>query len=319
MSVHLVTGDDEALLRAAVNDLVRELVGDGDRSLMVDEFDGDDYEVRAVLDAAQTPPFLTERRVVVARGVGRFTADDVAPIVAFVSDPLDTTDLVLVGGEGRVAKRLSDAVKAAGTIRDTSPPSRPKDRASWVAEHVTASGLRLDGRALTGLAAWLGEDVGRLDGIVATLRSAYGTSTVLSGDDIAPFLGDAGGVPPWDFTDAIDAGDTTKALTLLGRMMHAGERHPLQIMAILHAHYGNVAKLDGIDARSDADVMAATGVKSSFPARKALDNFRRLGGPAVKRAFELLAEADLDLRGARELPPELVMEVLVARLSKLRR
>ena len=52
MTVHLLTGDDESILRAAVSELVHELVGDGDRSLMVDEFDGDEYEVRA----SSTPP-----------------------------------------------------------------------------------------------------------------------------------------------------------------------------------------------------------------------------------------------------------------------
>ncbi len=137
--------------------------------------------------------------------------------------------------------------------------------------------------------------------------------------EIEPFLGEAGGVPPWDFTDAIDAGDTTKALTLLGRMMHAGGRHPLQIMAILHSHYSNIAKLDGVDARSEQDAMAATGIKSPYPAKKALANYRRLGPSSTRRAIELLAQADLDLRGAKDLEPELVMEVLVARLSKLRR
>ena len=90
MSVHLLTGDDESILRAAVTDLVHELVGDGDRSLMVDEFDGDDVEVRAIVDSAQTPPFLTERRVVVARDVGRFSADELAPLVAYLADPLPT-------------------------------------------------------------------------------------------------------------------------------------------------------------------------------------------------------------------------------------
>jgi DNA polymerase III subunit delta len=142
---------------------------------------------------------------------------------------------------------------------------------------------------------------------------------VLTFAEIEPFLGDAGGVPPWDFTDAIDAGDTTKALTLLGRMMHAGERHPLQIMAIVHGHYANIAKLDGADARSEQDAMAATGIKSPYPAKKALANYRRLGPASTRRAIELLAQADLDLRGAKDLEPELVMEVLVARLSKLRR
>jgi len=319
MSVHLVTGDDESLRRAAVNTLVHDLVGDGERSLMVDEFDGDDYELRAAVDAAQTPPFLSATRVVVVRDVGRFGTEELAPLLHYLEAPLDTTALVMVAGGGRASKRLVDAAKSVGTVVDTSPPSRTRDRVEWIADHATAGDVNLDPRAATFLAEWLGDDVGRLDGIVATLRSTYGGRAKLTIADIEPFLGDAGGVPPWEFTDAIDAGDTTKALTLLGRMMHAGGRHPLQIMAVLHGHYSNLAKLDGADARSEADAMAVTGIKSGYPARKALDSYRRMGPAAVRRAIELLAQADLDLRGARDLPDTVVMEVLVARLSKLRR
>ena len=224
-----------------------------------------------------------------------------------------------MAGGGRLAKKLTDAVKAVGTVTNTTPPTRARDRQGRVSDQVAASGLRLDGRATAQLAQWLGEDAGRLDGIISVLLATFGSEGTLSADDIEPFLGDAGGVPPWDFTDAIDAGDTTTALTLLGRMVHAGGRHPLQIMAILHTHYGNLAKLDGADARSEQDAMAITGIKSAYPAKKALQNYRRLGGSMVKRAVELLAQADLDLRGAKDLEPDLVMEILVARLSKLRR
>ena len=54
-SLHLLRGDDEVLLGEATTDLVHRLVGDGDRSLVVTELDGDDYAVTAVVDAAQTP------------------------------------------------------------------------------------------------------------------------------------------------------------------------------------------------------------------------------------------------------------------------
>ena len=50
--------------------------------LMVDDFADEEYELRVVVDAAQTMPFLTEKRVVVARNIGRFTAEDVAPLIA---------------------------------------------------------------------------------------------------------------------------------------------------------------------------------------------------------------------------------------------
>jgi DNA polymerase-3 subunit delta len=319
MVTHLLSGNDESVLRSAVHELVDELVADGDRAMMVDEFDGDEYELRMVVDAAQTPSFLTDKRVVVARGVDRFTTEELTPLIAYLGSPLDTSDLVIVINSGSVPKKLGDAVKQVGAVTNTSPPSRAKDRQAWISDHIADAGLRIKPDAAAQLGAWLGEDAGRLDGILATLTSTYGDDHMLTFAEIEPFLGDAGGVPPWDFTDAIDAGDTTKALTLLGRMMHGGGRHPLQIMAIMHSHYANIARLDGVDARSEQDAMAATGIKSAFPAKKALANYRRLGRSSTRRAIELLAQADLDLRGAKDLEPELVMEVLVARLSKLRR
>ena len=318
MACYYITGDDESLMLSAIGELVKSLVGTGDRTLMVDDFDGDDFELRAVVDAAQTSPFLTDKRVVVARGVGRFNAEDVATLVAYLGDPLPTTDLVLVGGGGRVPKALTDALKKAGAATiDSSPPSRARERSGWFEEQIKAAGLKLDAQAVQLLATWLGEDAGRLQGILDTLRSTYGDSKTLRSADITPFLGDAGGVPPWDLTDAIDRGDTTVSLQLLHRMIRAGDRHPLQVMSILHGHYTKLLSLDGSGARDEASAAVAMGIKPGFPAKKAFDQYRKLGGGAVTRAVGLLAQADLDLRGAKEWPEELVMEVLVARLSRL--
>ncbi len=175
MTVHVLTGDDEALVRSAVSDLVHRLVGDGDRSLSVDEFEGDEYELRSVVDAAQTPPFLTDRRIVVARDVGRFSADQLGPLLAVVADLLPTTELVLAAGGGRLGKSLLDAVKAAGgAITSTAAPTWARDRQSWIADQAAAGGVRLSGPAAALVAERLGEDVGRLDGVVTTLAATFG-------------------------------------------------------------------------------------------------------------------------------------------------
>ena len=317
MGLHLITGDNDALSSSATADVVHRLVGGGDRSLMVDDYDSDEYELAAVVDAAQTPPFLTESRVVVARRLGRFTADEVAPLVELLTDLLPTTELVLVGGGGRLVKALVDGAKRAGaTVVDSAPPSRARDRSDWFAAQVKAVGLRIEPRAMTQLVSWLGEDSERLPGVLHVLASAYGADRVLGAADLAPFLGDAGDIPPWDLTDAIDRGETAVAMDALQRMVNGG-RHPLQIMAILHNQYARLLALDGADARDEASAAAAMGIKPGFPARKALDLYRRLGSAKVVRAISLLAQADLDLRGAKEWPDDLVMEVLVARLSRL--
>ena len=316
--VHLLRGDDEALLGAAVGELVHRLVGTDDRTLVVTDFDGDDYELRALVDAAQTPPFLTERRIVVGRGVGRFGSDEVASLVAYLGDPLPTTSLVLTGGGGRIPKSVTDAVKKiGGELIDTDAPSSAKDRRAWLDDHVDAAGVKLDAGARAALASHLGEDVGRLASILETLRATFGAGTRLAAADVTPFLGAAGSVPPWDLTDAMDRGDVATALTMLTRMVRGGDRHPLQVMAILHTHYTRMLRLDGAGIRDEKGAADKLGLKSTFQARKALDGARRLGHEGVGRAFDLLAGADLDLRGRREWPPELVLEVLVGRLARL--
>jgi DNA polymerase-3 subunit delta len=101
-------------------------------------------------------------------------------------------------------------------------------------------------------------------------------------------------------------------------MVRAGGRHPLQVMAILHAQYGRLLRLDGSGATDEASAGEVIGAKG-FAARKALDRVRVMGSDAVHDAVQLLAQADLDLRGRRELPEEAVLEILVARLCRLSR
>lgn len=325
--VYLVKGGDEVILRSAVHDLIHALVGDGDIGLTVEEVGSDRYQssdastpsLDVLVDAAQTPPFLTERRVVVGRDLEVFTrAEQVAPLVAYLRDPLPTTSLVLVWAAGRVPKSVTEAIKSGGgeTV-DTSPG---RQVAVWVDEQLARVGLKADNGAKQRLVDWVGDDPQRLVGLLETLIGTYGAGAKVNRDDIAPFLGEAGGVPPWELTDAIDKGDIPGALDKLHRMLDGGDRHPLQIMATLHGQYARMLMLDGAPVGGEKDAAKLLGMKgSTFPARKALTQVRKLGHDRVVRALDLLAGADLDLRGGKVWPEQLVMEVLVARLARLSR
>ena len=318
MTTYVLSGDDESVLRTAVRELLNELVGDNDSSMMVDEFDDAEFSMQSVVDAAHTPPFLTDRRVVVARNVGRFNLADLSPLISFLENPLDSTDVVLVGGGGAISKKLLDAVKAGGgEVRSTSVAPRGKDRALWVRSRAAAKGVDLDDRVVARLVDWMGENSGALDGILDTIASSHNAKTRVRVEEVEPLLGEAGGVPPWDLTDAIDRGDAAKAISLLHRMVQGGGRHPLQVMAILHGHYARMSILDGSGANSQDSAAEVLGMKSGFPAKKALEGSQRLGTDGLRRAMGLLADADLDVRGRTGLDDVAVTEVLVARLARL--
>ncbi len=90
-------------------------------------------------------------------------------------------------------------------------------------------------------------------------------------------------------------------------------------MAVLHRHYRQMLRLDGSGVTSAEEAAEVLGMRSAFPAKKALAESAGWGSARIARAIRLLAEADLDLRGATGLPGETVLEVLVARLSRLSR
>lgn len=316
-------GDDPALLGEAVRDLVTSVLGEEDASLALEDFTiepGDDQRVAALLDACLTPPFLTARRIVVARNAGALTAEEGSRIAGYLEHPLDSTVLVLGGGGGAVPPKLVGAIKKVGELLDAGLPRPGRDRTSWLVDRLKHAPVNFDAAAASLLGQHLGEDLGRLTGLVDMLSAAYGPGARIGTDELEPFLGEAGGVAPWDLTDALDRGDQAAALVTLHRLLHAGDRHPLVVMATLHRHYAAMLRLDGAGARTDAEAAALLGLKgSSYPAKKALVQGRRLNPAGVRRAIRLLAEADVDLRGAKTWPEELVMEVLVARLCQLAR
>jgi DNA polymerase-3 subunit delta len=331
VTVHLVRGSDPLVLRDAVTALVDRLVGDDDRSLLVDELSaadlqGDDAAADAfpIVSAAQTPPFLTDRRIVVVREAGVLSSTASAqPLIDYLADPLETSVLVIVWEKGprqqrldAVPKKLLDAVKkAGGEIIDSTPPTRARDRQGWVGERVAESSVSLTPEARARVATQLGEDVGRLGGMLRTLEGAYGPGARLDVDDIEPFLGDSGGVATWDLTDAISSGDIPLAIDRLHRLLEAGERHPVSVLYTLHGHYQQLLALEGADVADARDAAALLNIHE-FRAEKALAQTRRLGHEGVAAAIDLLGRADLDLRGGSGLPADVVLEVLVARLAQ---
>lgn len=317
--VYLVQGDDPSLVSEEVRRLVTTLVGDQDHAMTVEEIGGDELDVGVVLDACLTPPFFTDRRVVVVREAGRFGDEAVQRLVAYLVEPLDTTHLVVVAGGGRTPQKLANAIKKAGAVVSASVPAG-RGRTAWLTDRLREAPVDFDRDAADLIGEHLGEDLGRLSSLVAALTSTFGEGARVTADDVGPFLGEAGAVAPWDLTDAIDRGDTPAALDALHRMLAAGGRHPLVVMASLQRHFTSMLKLDGADVGSEKAAAELLGLRgSTFPARKAMSQARKLGWPGVSEAVQLLAEADLDLRGARAWPDALVLDVLVARLCRLSR
>lgn len=332
-NIFLIKGDDEILLSEELRRLISSLPTEVDGSRWVEHLDEEDYlvadppSVATIIGAVQTPPMFSQYRIVVARHLARFsTVAAVSPLVSYIEDPLPSTILILIWDKGSkytgrstVPKSLTETINAAdGQIIETALPSAAKSRQRWFNEQLSKHSLAFDSRAKSILFEHLGEDLNRLGALLNTLEGSLGPDARISEEELRPFIGEAGGVPPWELTDAIASGDMAGAIEALGRMQRAGERHALQIMATLHRHVGGLMALDGSSLRTRDEAAKVLGM-APYPAEKLLKLSRSMGSERIRQQVLLTAQADLDLRGASEWPDELVLEVLVARLARLSR
>jgi DNA polymerase III subunit delta len=225
---------------------------------------------------------------------------------------------VLVAGGGQVSSKLTAAVKSHGHVVSTRVDSRHVG--DWVRDRLRQAPVRLDAAAEAKVRDHLGEDVGRLASLTELLAAAYGEGAHLVLADIEPYLGEAGAVTPWSFTDAVDSGDTETALVMMGRLLGAGDRHPLEVFAILRGYVQTRLRIDSPNIRTEQQAAEAMGIgpgRGTYPAKKALAAARRWGPAGIAAAVSLVADAEVDLKGASAWPAEAVLEVLVARLCRL--
>ena len=223
------------------------------------------------------------------------------------------------GRAARVPKSLTDAVQGRRRRQvDTSPGRKVAGPGST--SRSATSGLRLD-RAATDRLVAMARRGPAAAGRAARPRwsAAFGAGARLGADDVEPYLGEAGGVPPWELTDAIDRGDIPGALAKLHRML--GRRR-----APRPAGHGDPARTTTAAcwpstaprSRGEKDAAALLGLKgSTFPARKALQPGPPAGPrPGRARRSGCWRRPTSTCAARKAWPDELVLEVLVARLAR---
>jgi DNA polymerase-3 subunit delta len=313
----------------AVHNAVASALGELDPSIALHDFTAKDVTLGArestislVIEALNTPPFLVERRVVVVRDAQLLVSEEVASLVQWMASPAPATTLI-VALVGTKSHRL---VKAADHVVEVNVGTRVGERVAFVKEKMTQYGVVMNHAVAQQLAEQVGDDVARVDALARTLSSIYG-SAPLNFDQLKMYLGDAGDLPAWDLSDAIDAGDVARAMSVARRMLESRRRAGLQIVSLLQRHYLNIARLEGSLVTTKEEAAALLSI-NAYPAGKALQVANRLGAKRVTTAVHWITEADLALKGAvsfggRDLESDMdvteltVIEVLVARLARL--
>jgi DNA polymerase-3 subunit delta len=308
-SAVLICGKNPSLVSRHVIDSVAMLGGEGAVHEIAGPVSVGELEQLLCQDSFFGPS------LVVVRDTTVLSKETYAYVVGWLADPERTGRLVAVFANG-LRKDMRSVVGAGGIVVVEADPGRgARGKSELIEELCERGGVRLSRGALGVLSERVGEDLGRVPGIVDLLAATYGGKVVIGEKELEALVGSRGDVPPWELSDAIDRGDTRMALMSVDRMLRAG-RAPLAILAGLTNHFERMFRLCGSGISNEAEAAEFLGMKgSTYPARKAIDGARAYGNERLEYAVLLIGQAGVDLKGGSGWDGRLVIEVLVGRLA----
>ncbi len=159
--MYLLYGE-EAYLRKQYKDKLREaLTADGD-TMNCSYFEGRNISVGAVVDLAETLPFLAQRRVIILENSNLFKADG-EKMAEYLAQPAETAYLVFVEKEVDKRSRLYKAVAAKGTVVEF-PVQNEATLKKWVLGMLRREGKQITERALDSFLEKTGTDMENIRG-----------------------------------------------------------------------------------------------------------------------------------------------------------
>jgi DNA polymerase-3 subunit delta len=220
--VYLIVGDQDLLLDQAVEALKSSVAEVADLDFNLETFDGESASADNVVAACNTLPFVSERRLVIVRGVDKMSKHNAEALVRYAEDPSPTTILALVAKKLAKNTRLFKVVdKLGGVIERKTPEAREFPRA--VQEMFARMGKRISLEGAEYLVSAVGRDLQRLTVEVGKTVSYVGPRIDIGLADVEEVASTTARASVYELGTALGNRDCATALRLLNRLVGDGE------------------------------------------------------------------------------------------------
>jgi len=220
--VYLIVGDQDLLLDQAVDSLKSSVAEVADLDFNLETFDGESASADDIVAACNTLPFVSERRLVIVRGVEKLNKDGSDALVRYAEDPSPTTILALVAKKLAKSTRLYKVVdKIGGVIERRAPDAREYPRA--VQEMFARAGKRISLEGAEYLVSAVGRDLQRLSVEIGKVTAYSGARTEIGLTDVEEIASTTAKTSVFDLGTALGNRDCGAALRLLNRLLGDGE------------------------------------------------------------------------------------------------
>jgi len=327
--LYILTGQDDYSLTQYLGEIKE---GIGDQSILTastTQLDGQKVTLDLLKTTCETVPFLTERRLVIIKGLlERFEPrgrpgrnkkttstnqrDDHQALGDCIKNMPDSTVLVLVEGNLTNGNPLLRELTPQAVVK-SFPLLRDAQLRQWTQRRVVEEGGSISAQAVDLLAKLVGSNLWIMASEINKLV-LFTSGRRIGTDDVRAVGSYTQQASVFAMVDAIVEFKVEAAEQLLQRLLQSGAA-PVYLLVMLARQIQMIARARELSSQGKpkVEIQRKLGLPSEYALRKTLEQANRYSLPRIKQVYHRLLEADLSIKRGK-YDAELALNILVAEL-----
>jgi len=329
LPIYLLTGENNWKIEKSISRLKMRFSDDSERELSFQQFDFLKVSVDDILNVCKTLPFLSQKRLVVARNVHKLSNDELEKIIEYAKSPSPYCCLVLIAetvwdnsnlknSTRKIRDKLKNFIGKMGKVYDFRPISF-RGLESWVRERCRERGVRINPAAVYLLTNFLGNDLWNLESEVEKLALYVGKREVIDQETVQLLVAGNPEINIFKFLDYLSEKKESEAYSSLRSIFFRTKPVKLQIESLrilgtMRWHFKRLLKIKSlIEKKIDTKQMEQILPAKSFAIKKLKNQQKNFSKKDLRNCLFYLLKADEGIKRGKQ-KAEIILETLVSKI-----
>jgi DNA polymerase-3 subunit delta len=315
LPLYLFFGEEEFLIQEALDRIIKVAVEPGARDFNFNVIYCRETSASEIISIAQTLPFLSEKRLVIAREIDAFKAADLDILLPYLNDPSPSTCLVMVSNLGKYDKKaVISAVEAHGAVVRFFP-LLDREITAWIEGRARERGLTIQRDASQYLWQTVGNDLQKIDNELDKVEISIREKKAITFSDVKAVVGDFREYTSFDLAAALGTKNHEKAFSILARLIQEGEA-PVGLLGSIAWNFRRLLQAKAMEASGAGpdEIMKKLRPPVIFhQVAQFREQMKRHSLEELRDAFEVMLAADRMLKSSG-LSGRIVLERMILKL-----
>ncbi|MGN1231468.1 MAG: DNA polymerase III subunit delta [Anaerotignum sp.] len=314
---YLFYGTETYLIREYEGALTKAILPKGAEMMNHDIFEEKRATAAAIMDAAETLPFLNEKRLVTVRNSEFFQKagrkEEGEKLKSFLADLPETVCLLFIEEKAEKTNGLYKAVAKYGQAVEFKKPTE-KDLGTWIKKRCKENGVEMSEGVLNLFLQTVDHDMENIDGELQKLVAYKGEEKEIKAEDIRAVCTVSLEARVFDLVKAVAEKRPEKAVQIYRTLLSMKES-PYMVLSLITRQFRLILETMLLSQSGMTnDAIGARLEIRDFAVKEYLRQSKRFPAEGWKRAVRDCLQADLDIKSGKAAE-ETAVELLIMKYS----